>query len=162
MWKELRRNGLQTLSLLFSEELANRAAKLVSGRLIEQIRSGATDNFLELLLDAMDMAFAVSRSYRENIRDFSAKYVFTTADGAVGATARFENGDMHVDKQPSSDWTVRVQFKDAAALRRFLFSTGQDILDSLLANDVELDGNVNYVYKFGFMARDLERRLESL
>ena len=44
-------------------------------------------------------------------------------------------------------------------MNAFLFSRDQDILDSLLANDVELDGNLNYIYKFGFMARDLGRRL---
>jgi hypothetical protein len=85
--------------------------------------------------------------------------VFTTADGKLAATARFDNGDMHVDTKAASDWTVRVKFTDAAALRRFLFATGQDILGSILDNDVELDGNVNYVYKLGFMARDLEHRL---
>ena len=40
-----------------------------------------------------------------------------------------------------------------------MFSRDQDILNSLLANDVEVDGNLNYVYKFGFMARDLGHRL---
>jgi hypothetical protein len=54
---------------------------------------------------------------------------------------------------------VRVRFTDGAALRRFLFAEDQDILDSLLANEVELTGNLNYIYKFGFMARDLQRRL---
>ena len=55
--------------------------------------------------------------------------------------------------------TVTVTFKDSAAMRRFLFSKDQDILASLLANEVEVDGNLNYIYKLGFMARDLTRRL---
>jgi hypothetical protein len=54
---------------------------------------------------------------------------------------------------------VAVTFKDSAALLRFLFSHDQDILDSLLSNDVAVDGNVNYIYKFAFMARDLIGRL---
>jgi hypothetical protein len=28
-----------------------------------------------------------------------------------------------------------------------------------LANEVAVDGNLNYIYKFGFMARDLVHRL---
>jgi hypothetical protein len=44
-------------------------------------------------------------------------------------------------------------------LRAFLLSKNQDILDSVLANTVEVDGNLNYIYKFGFMVRDLIRRL---
>jgi len=54
---------------------------------------------------------------------------------------------------------IRVTFKDWTALRDFLFFGDQDILDSLLENKVEVDGNPNYIFKFGFMARDLGRRL---
>ena len=85
--------------------------------------------------------------------------MFATTDGKVGATAQFEDGDMKVSGEAADDFTVRVRFKDAAALRRFLFAQKQDVLDSLLNNEVELDGNVNYIYKLGYMARDLERRL---
>jgi hypothetical protein len=28
-----------------------------------------------------------------------------------------------------------------------------------LNNEVEIDGNLNYIYKLGYMAHDLERRL---
>ena len=55
--------------------------------------------------------------------------------------------------------TVTITFKDSAAVRRFLLSKDQDILSSIMANEVEVDGNLNYVYKLGFMARDLTRRL---
>jgi hypothetical protein len=158
--QRLRDPALQALSIVFSDSLAKRTAKLLSRRFLEQVRTSATDEFLELLLRSMDLAFLLSRSYRmSHLRDFSAKYVFTTADSSVGATARFNRGAMHVDDAPAEDWTVRVRFTDGAALRRFLFAEDQDILDSLLANEVELTGNINYVYKFGFMARDLQRRL---
>ena len=61
--------------------------------------------------------------------------------------------DEEIDK-----WNVRITFKDAPALQAFLFSKNQDILDSILKNEVEVDGNLNYINKFGFMARDLMRR----
>jgi hypothetical protein len=32
-------------------------------------------------------------------------------------------------------------------------------MDSLLANEVEVEGNLNYIYKFGFMAKELLQRL---
>jgi hypothetical protein len=54
---------------------------------------------------------------------------------------------------------VAVTFKDPAALRRFLFSRDQDVLARILANEIAVDGNLNYVYKFGFMVRDLVHRL---
>jgi hypothetical protein len=156
----LRAPALQALSFVLSASLAKRTVKLLSRRFVEQIRTSATDEFLELLLHSMDLAFLLSRSYRmSHLRNFSAKYVFTTGDGSAGATARFDRGAMHVDDAPAKDWTVRVRFTDGAALRRFLFAEDQDILDSLLANEVELTGNLNYIYKFGFMAHDLQRRL---
>ena len=66
---------------------------------------------------------------------------------------------MVVHEEALNQWDVKVTFKNAQALRDFLFSGDQDIVDSLLKNEVEVDGNLNYIYKFGFMARDLEHRL---
>lgn len=159
MLMQLRNKVLSALSFLLSDGLAQRLAKLLTKRFVEQVRTNATDDFLELLLRAMNLAFCLSRKYRKNLDDFSAKYVFSTADGKVGATARFDGGHMHVEDAPAEDFTVRVRFKDANALRRFLFGKKQDILGSVLDNDVQVDGNINYVYKFGFMARALERQL---
>lgn len=159
MATKIKDHALKALSFMFSDRIANRVTRVFSRRLVEQIRDRATDDLLELLLDGMALAFLVSRSYRSNITGFSGRYVFATEDGPVGATAWFDGKRMHVAHRPSDDWTVRVRFKNAAGLRRFLFGKNQDILDSILANDVEMDGNVNYIFKFGFMARDLERRL---
>ena len=66
---------------------------------------------------------------------------------------------MKVYVKQKNGWNVKVTFKDAPSLKQFLFSRNQDILDSLLTNTVEVDGNLNYLYKFGFMSRDLMRRL---
>jgi hypothetical protein len=115
----------------------------------------------------MDLAFLVWPGYSKNIEGFKGRYLFKTREidtyrPVVDAAVIFENGDMKIDREPEDDpdkWDVRVTFKDAAALRAFIFSRDQDILNSLLKNDVELDGNLNYIYKFGFMARDLGHRL---
>jgi hypothetical protein len=160
MLKTLRRKALRLLSRMFSDQTAHRLARFLSRKLVDQLRDEATDAFLELLLHGMDIAFALDRSYRrDNLEGLRARYVFATRDGKVGATVQFEDGDMKVSGTASDDFTARVRFKDAAALRRFLFAENQDVLDSLLRDEVEIDGNVNYVYKFGFMARDLEERL---
>ena len=150
---------MRGLSYVFSDRLANWWARIVGKKLIRRIADAGTDAFVELLLQAMDLAFLLCRGFRRNIRDFNARYVFATRDGAVGATADFEAGDMRVEGAPADDATVRVVFTDAEALRAFLFNRDQDILQSVLNNDVEVQGNLNYVFKLGFMARDLERRL---
>jgi hypothetical protein len=123
-----------------------------------QIEGQATDFFLEQLLLGMDWAFCLIKGYRKNIEGFEGRYLFRTAGGDVVSSAVFSGGDMAMKREGIKDWNVRVTFKDAAALKRFLFSRDQDILNSLLANEVEIDGNLNYIYKFGFMARDLAHR----
>lgn len=108
----------------------------------------------------MDVWFCLDAAYRDaHLAAFTARYVFATDQGDVGATARFSDGNMQVSTRAEADYSVRIRFRDAAALRRFLFAASPDVLEALLANEIELDGNVNYVYKFGFMVKDLERRL---
>jgi hypothetical protein len=64
-----------------------------------------------------------------------------------------------VHRDAIDDWDVRITFKDAPALNAFLFSKDQDIINSILANEVSVDGNLNHVYRFGFLARDLAHGL---
>jgi hypothetical protein len=127
--------------------------------LIKELCGKATDRLLELLLQGMDLAFSLSKGYRANIIGFEGKYLFRTAEGLVTTGATFRDGQMEVHAGPIEDWDVRVTFKDPEALRSFLFSRDQDILNSVLKNEVSTDGNQNYIYKFGFMVRDLTRRL---
>ena len=153
------RNLLRFIPYLFSDIVGGYIIRLFSRSLKRELSGKATDEFLELLLMGMDLAFCLSKGYRRNIRDFEGRYLFRTADDIVAAAATFKHGDMEVHKEAIEDWDVRVTFKDARAFKDFIFSRDQDILDSLLANDVEMDGNLNYIYKFGFMARDLGHRL---
>jgi hypothetical protein len=123
------------------------------------LEDALTETLLEVLLEGMSLAFLLLRGFRRNLSGFSGKYLFRTANGGVALRALFANGQMSVLSGESTDYDVAVTFTDSAALCRFLFSSDQDILASLLANDVTVDGNLNYIYKFGFMARDLIRRL---
>jgi hypothetical protein len=159
MASRLKRTLLQPIPYLLSDRAGHFIAKLRTKRLRQELCGKLTDKFLELLLKGMDLAFCLSKGYRKNIKGFEGRYLFRTADFLVAAAATFKDGGMEVHEEPIDDWNVRITFKDAAALNAFIFSRDQDILDSLLANDVEVDGNLNYVYKFGFMARDLGHRL---
>jgi len=159
MTSMLKRILLRPIPYLFSDRAGLFITKLWSKRLREELYGKVTDKFLELLLRGMDLAFCLSKGYRKNIKDFEGRYLFRTADHLVAAAATFKDGDMKVHQEAIDDWNVRITFKGVAALNAFVFSRDQDILDSILANDVEVDGNLNYVYKFGFMARDLGHRL---
>ena len=159
MNSKFKRALLRPIPYLFSDSTGRLLIKRWSKDLTKQIYGRVTDKFLELLLKGMDLAFYLSKGYRKNIKDFKARYVFRTHDQLVGATANFRDGDMSVHEGAQDDWDARITFKNAAALRSFIFSKDQDILNSLLKNEVEVDGNLNYIYKFGFMARDLAHNL---
>ncbi len=118
-----------------------------------------TDKLLEALLTGMDAAFWLSRGYRRNIKDFQGRYLFATQNGDVAASAVFKNGDMRVKKDAVDRWDIRVSFTDETALLEFLFSENQDVLNSMLENKVEVEGNLNYLYRFGYLAKDLKNRV---
>ena len=117
------------------------------------------DKLLELLLHGMDMALAFSRSCRAGIRNFNGKYLFMTKDRGVVSSVTFDNGDMKVHHDRVEGWNVRVNFSDEAALMEYLFSEDQDILNTILENEVEVNGNLNYVYRFGYLAKNVRDRI---
>ncbi len=155
----LKKLALRTFSKVFPEGTRNSLHRRLCKRLAEQFCGKVTNEFLEVLLRGMEVSFCLLKGYRENIEGFTGTYVFRTDDGRVGRSAVFSDGNMDVDPKPRAAYEVRVSFKDAPALWRFLLAENQDILDSILANDVDVDGNLNYIYKFGFLARDLQHRL---
>jgi len=159
MISRLKRILLRPIPYLFSDRAGLFITNIRSKELGEELCGRVTDKFLELLLSGMDLAFCLCKGYRKNIKNFEGRYLFRTTDNIVAATATFKNGDMEVHEEAIDDWDVRITFKDAPALSAFIFSKDQDILESVLTNDVEVDGNLNYIFKFGFMARDLSRRL---
>jgi hypothetical protein len=150
---------LGTVSPLLPESACNWFARRRSLDLIRELEGKATDALLELMFEGMKLMFTLSPAYRENIKNFTGRYVFRTLKDGVASSAWFARGRMEVLDRAIEDWEVRVSFKDAAALRAFLFSPNPDVLKALLEADVETDGNVNYIYRFAFMTRDLQRRL---
>jgi len=148
---------------LVSRVLPNRAqdwlVRSFSQPLVSQLTGKLTDQFLEVLLGGMSLAFTFSRDYRRNIEGFSATYVYTTRDGSVACSAVFDRGKMRMHREALPSWQTRVVFRDAGALRSFMLSDEPDSLESILADNVEVDGNLSNVYRMGFLARDLSRRL---
>jgi len=141
--------------------------RLGARKLKRQLLGTATDRLIEFLLKAMSLSFYLLKkdvNYQNHLRDsegkaFQGRYLFQTQKGDVVASATFGNGDMRVRKNAISDWDAKVTFTNGKALRRFLFSEDQDIINSLAENEVEVEGNLNYIYKFGFMAKDLLQRV---
>lgn len=124
-----------------------------------------TEWFLKLFLWFFGLSFRRSSELRKNIVGFEAKYVFKSQNGSIRESVVFKqdgNGGpvMTREDEPVPNPDVTVVFKNADVLKRYLYSlAGQDILQLLLENDVQLDGNWNYVCKLLFMIRELRFEL---
>ena len=116
---------------------------------------------LTTLLKGMDLFFYVTwdDEFRRHLDNFDGRFYFKTADETVKVAATFSNGDMQVHDGGIKDWDVMVTFQNGEALRKYIFSEDQDIFESISENAVEVDGNLNHIFKFGFMVQDLTRRL---
>ncbi len=147
------------------------------GDIDDLIQAWLADLSLDGLLTLMDMAIYLSRLthfkgdyYRnleyvdyvnnQKIHYFNCRYLFEAKDGArCGAV--FAGGDMKVFRQGISKWDVKIAFKDDAALLKYLLKgitfhgIKIDAEQALLDNEVQVYGNVNYLFKFGHMTKDL-------
>ncbi|MGD8369313.1 MAG: hypothetical protein PVG78_16865 [Desulfobacterales bacterium] len=156
---------LETLFRIFPERsgVPDFFTRLFSGRLRRQIEEKVTDDLMWLLLCLLRLAFVFSKGFRKNIEGFEGRYVFAAESSGSGSpvveSAIFANGRLHQERNAIDDYHVKVSFSDHQALRRYLLAPDQDILDLMLENKVTVEGNVNYIYKFLFMTKDLFRRV---
>ncbi len=133
--------------------------------IINWLKGNLLDISLETFLEFMQ--WVVERSdddclvifgldgFGDNIKDFDAVYVFVTEDDAVQATARFHDGMMSVDSSAVPNWDLKIVFKDVNALWKLMLSGGNGVVDAMMANDTQVYGNLNYLYRFGFLVKDL-------
>ncbi|HIC92087.1 MAG TPA: hypothetical protein EYP21_08550 [Syntrophaceae bacterium] len=142
------------------EKLLGRVGLEAMGeRFLKCLEDETAETFLEILLLLMKFKFMLDPSYRRNIENFKGRYQFKSRDGGVTVLVEFHNGKMDVKEILSHDVDVTVIFKDGRALMNFLLFKDRDILRGLLNNEVTINGNLNYMYKFGFMANHLQLEL---
>jgi len=124
-------------------------------RMVNAIMSEMTETFLEFLLWGMRLYLCIDPDYRRNIDDFHGLIRFRDRDGRVDVLVKFDHGKMTTSEDPAPVADVTIFFKDERSLRNFIIATKRDILNSLLHNEINIIGNFNYLYKFGFMANHL-------
>lgn len=129
-------------------------------RIQHSLATEAAEEFLELLLNGMRLAFILLPDYRDSIKGFSGRYQFTSTDGELIMSAVFTNGRMQVVEERISDPDITITFRDGKTLFSFLLAPKQDILGSMLNQDVKTDGNLNYLYRFGYLAKRLQLMLQ--
>ncbi len=148
------------------------------------LRDELAEEFLKTLLNLISLAIALDCSPvrrllhwltpgrvskmgpRDRLRHFDGAIEFRSRDRQIRVVAAFGNNRLTVTElapgeQPAERANIRVVFKDAAALMNYLLPRGgldgkRDILGALLKNELVLDGNFNYIYRFGFLANHVQ------
>jgi hypothetical protein len=139
---------------------------LVERRFMDRLKEEAAEEFLECLLQLLKISCHLDGYLRRSIRDFHGRIEFKSKNNQIRVLADFNKGrleerelDPEEELQPPAN--ASVVFKDADAVKNFLLPKGglqgrRDVLRSLLKNEVKLEGNYNYIYRFGFLATHLQ------
>lgn len=133
-----------------------RRAEKKSEELVEAMKSEGAEAFLDLLLKLMGLVFFIDRDFRRNIENFNGRYLFCSGDRQITVAAVFKKNRLKVSKKAIKNTHVTVIFRNSKALMDFLLTPRPDIIEAVLRQDVCVDGNLNYLYKFAFMARRLQ------
>lgn len=120
-----------------------------------------------LLMQCMRFAFVISKKYRRNIENFKGIYQFRTQDKKVIVSVIFENTKntekqyMKIGKREIFNSDVEVVFRDTNVIRYFLSSDNPDILNCILNQEIVVNGNLNYIYRFGYLTNRLQKIIKS-
>lgn len=120
------------------------------------------EEFLQTLLNLMRIMFVLNHEYRRNIEQFTGRYQFLSKDGDITMAALFDKGRMEVREAKIEHPDITVLFRNGRTLINFILSPRQDILGSMLRHDVETRGNMNYLNKFAYMAKQLQLMMPQL
>ncbi len=141
------------LATLFSQ---NAATDVIFQKWLDNMQSESAEDFLELLLKSMSLVFELNlKDFRKNIEGFTGRYLFASKDKGITVSVVFDKGKMKVYEATIDGADIIITFRNDKALMDYIFSPKPDILGSMLRQDVMLNGNLNYLYKFAFMAQHL-------
>jgi len=142
---------------LHADFLSDLRIQDAAAKWFESMGSDVAEGFLRLLLKLMAFVFMLDiRDFRKNIENFNGRYVFRSKDNSIVASAAFVNGHMKVYDRIIEEPHITIIFRNDKALMNYLLSPRPDILNSVLKQDVMVSGNLNYLYKFAYMAKRLQ------
>ena len=135
--------------------------------LVNQVKEDVTEEFLKILLQFLRFCCCVDDCLHRSIKDFNGRIEVRSEDKDIRVLAEFKNGQLFPKELEPNDELVppanaSIVFKDPEAVKNFLLPEGglegrRDVLRSLLNNEIKLEGNFNYIYRFGFLATHLQR-----
>jgi hypothetical protein len=139
--------------------MRSRRAGKAAEKFIQVLASEGAEEFLEVLLKLMGLVLRLDKDFRRNIQNFNGRYLFRSRDRQITVAAVFKDSRLKVSEEAIGDTHMTVVFRNAKALMGFLLSPKPDILGAMLRQDVTIDGNLNYLYKFAYMAKHLQLKV---
>jgi hypothetical protein len=138
----------------------------VRKNLVSQVQEEVTEEFLKILLQFLRFCCCLDDYLRRSIRDFNGKIELRSEDKDIRVLAEFKDGylnpkELKPDEELIPPANASVVFKNPEAVKNFLFPPGgsegrRDVLRSYLNNEIKLEGNLNYIYRFGFLATHVQ------
>lgn len=125
-------------------------------KFIGSMESEFAEDFLKILLELMGVVLFVDSDYRKNIMGFKGRYQFRSSDDAITVAAVFDNDALDVSEEVIEKPNISITFKNGKALMNYLLSPKPDVLGSMLRQEVRLEGNLNYLYRFAYLAKRLQ------
>ncbi len=117
------------------------------------------EEFLEILLKLLNFACHLDDYLQKSIEGFNGRIQFRNRNNQIRVLAEFKENrlysrELDPDEELSPLPDATLVFKNYDALMNFLLPKGgeRDCLRSLLQNEVKFEGNLNYIYRFGFLA----------
>ena len=132
-----------------------------ANQLVEHLGKRFSENALDWTLRAMSFAVSLNKELRQDIREFHGRYMFRIKDTDIVTSIVFDNGRMQVSDRKIDDVDVALTFKNARAFFDLVLSPNSDVVGALLSQDIAVDGNLNYIDKFVYMARRLQRMAQA-
>jgi len=140
--------------------------RLARKKFVNQVKEEVTEEFLEILLQFLRFCSYLDEYLRQSIGTSKWKIELRSEDKDIRVLAEFENGhvkprELEPNEQVVPPANASVVFKNPEAVKNFLLPPGglqgrRDVLRSYLNNEIRLEGNLNYIYRFGFLATHVQ------
>jgi hypothetical protein len=134
-------------------------SRLTDAEWCRQLISRYGDTLFTGLLHLMGLAYASDPALRQHLAGFEGRYRFRIEDRDFLLSAHFSESGIRLRPGDAGETDVAIAFKDAGALVDFLLSPNPDILDAVLKQDLSVEGNLNYLFKFAYMAKRLQQMM---
>lgn len=134
--------------------------KGVKKQLANRLGAEFSEEVLKLVLRGMALAYMVWPEFRKNLHGFEMQYQFATdLDPSFNVAVICRHRWIGVREKWLSPPYVRIDFRDYRAVIDLLSNSKVDLVNEMLNQRLRVTGNLNYVFKLGYMVHHLLKAL---